>query len=104
MKSLRAILAVALCMIAPLTLGVPAAQAAHHPTAHKVVHTLQKHRTLASIGAGVAAYKAAKITGHNRKMHGKKLNLAQRHPIISGMVAAGVTHHVLKTHKVKHRR
>ena len=48
------------------------------------------------VGAGYAAYKIAKKTGHNREMAGRKKNFAQRHPILTGMAAGMATHHVIK--------
>ncbi|HLV80468.1 MAG TPA: hypothetical protein VKT32_09305, partial [Chthonomonadaceae bacterium] len=71
---------------------------------HKKVHKnfAQRHPTMTSIGAGYAAYKVAKVTGHNRELHGRKKNFAQRHPFLTGMGAAAVTHHYIKK-SMKHQ-
>ena len=58
----------------------------------------QRHRTLSSAAAGIAAYKVAKHTGHNRTASGGKKNFAQRHPYLTGAAAAVGTHHLLKKH------
>lgn len=62
----------------------------------------QRHPTLTSAAAGVAAYKVAKVTGNNRKLAGRKLNFAQRHPVLTGVAAAAATHHVIKKHAAAH--
>ncbi len=62
----------------------------------------QRHPTMTSIGAGYAAYKAAKITGKNRARVGRKKNFAQRHPILTGMAAGMATHHMIKK-SIKHQ-
>ena len=64
---------------------------------------VQKHRHLTSMAAGVAAYKAAKVTGKNRAMHGKKKNFAQRHPFMTGIGAAAATNHVIKKSEKKNQ-
>lgn len=56
----------------------------------------QKHPTMTSVAAGVAAYKVAKKTGQNRTAAGKKKNFAQRHPVLTGIGAAVATKHVIK--------
>ena len=56
----------------------------------------QKHSTMTSVAAGVAAYKIAKKTGQNRAAAGKKKNFAQRHPVLTGIGAAVATKHVIK--------
>src|SRR5262249_14164326 len=56
----------------------------------------QRHPTMTSVAAGVAAYKVAKKTGQNRAAAGKKKNFAQRHPIMTGIGAAMATKHVIK--------
>src|SRR5258708_32507288 len=56
----------------------------------------QRHPTVTSAAAGIAAYKVAKKTGKNRAAHGEKKNFAQRHPIMTGIGAAVATKHVIK--------
>ncbi len=75
-------------VIAPIT-----AQAQTH---HRNI--LQRHKTLSSVGAGVAAGKVAKHTGKKRVAQGGKKNFAQRHPHLTGAAAAVGTHHILKKH------
>jgi hypothetical protein len=74
---------------APIAQHAAIAQSSHRSWAHK-------HKTLTSVAAGVAAYKAAKITGNNRAAMGGRKNFMQRHPVLTGMGAAMATHHMLK--------
>ena len=46
----------------------------------------QRHPTMTSAAAGIAAYKVAKKTGKDRAAHGQK-NFAQRHPMMSGIAS-----------------
>ena len=62
---------------------------------------MQQHRTASSFAAGYAGYKAAKMSGANRVAAGHKKNLLQRHPVLTGIGAAMLTHHLLK--KNEHR-
>ena len=64
---------------------------------------IQKHRKATSLAAGVAAYKAAKITGNKRAAHGRKKNFAQRHPIMTGIAAGMATNHMIKKSEKKHQ-
>src|SRR5258708_978254 len=43
----------------------------------------QRHPTMTSAAAGIAAYKVAKKTGQNRAAQDQKKNFAQRHPIMT---------------------
>ena len=66
--------------------------------AHAKLGLLHRHKTLASLGAGYAAYKIAHHTGKNRTASGGHRNFMQRHPVLTGLGAAAMTHHVLKHH------
>jgi len=75
-------------------LAMPASVLAQEPAKKK--NFAQKHPTMTSVAAGVAAYKVAKKTGQNRAARGGKKNFAQRHPIMTGIGAAMATKHVIK--------
>ena len=83
------------------TLGLFGATSGYSPalaqetTVHKK-NIVQRHPKIASLAAGIAAYKVAKTTGKNRAAAGKKKNFFQRHPILTGIGAAVATHHVIK--------
>ncbi len=69
--------------------GVAGAQTVHH---HGFVH---RH---AGAVAGVAAYAAARHTGHRRMAAGRHRNFAQRHPVLTGVAAGAAAHHLAKKH------
>lgn len=75
-------------------LALPVSALAQEATKKK--NFAQRHPTMTSVAAGVAAYKVAKTTGKNRAAQGGKKNFAQRHPILTGIGAAVATKHVIK--------
>ena len=83
-------------ILTALTSAVAVPLTAHAQTHHRNI--FQRHRTLSSAAAGIAAAKAAKHTGSNRVASGGKKNFAQRHPYLTGAAAAVGTHHLLKKH------
>ena len=95
MKTTRSLVVVMLALLIPL-LSLPSASAFGK---HKNGNVFQRHRTLSSLAAGVAAYHVAKHTGKNRMAHGGRRNFAQRHPFLTGVGAAVATHHLLKHHR-----
>jgi hypothetical protein len=105
MKQLGVMLAVILSLTAPLALvgcgggnggGAGGYSATTAPPAqNRAVQFAQRHKTATSLGAGYAAYKAAKVTGQHREMAGGHKNFAQRHPFVTGVAAAAVTHHMI---------
>lgn len=97
-KTRRLFAAIAVILMAAWCVpAAPALAFGHHKTTvhHSFVH---RHSTAASLAGGYAAYKAAKITARNRKAHGRRLNFAQRHPIMTGIAGAALTHHMIKHH------
>ena len=81
--------------------GVGMAPVYPHPgvvasSSNPLMQTARKHSTAASLAAGYVAYKVAKNTGRNRAMMGEKKNWAQRHPVVTGVAAAVITHHMLR--------
>ncbi len=79
----------AILTAATLSLGsVAGAQTTHHGFLHRHAGAV----------AGVAAYAAARHTGHNRLLHGRRRNFAQRHPLMTGVAAGVVAHHYVKHH------
>ncbi len=95
---LKVVLTFALATLFGLTSLIAATGMAY---AAPVQQKVKSHAVRNGMVAGVAAYAVAKKTGKNRKLHGQKLNFAQRHPIISGMAAYGVAHHYSKKHAHK---
>ena len=57
---------------------------------------VQRHPTIAGIGAGVATHHMLKASAARKKAQGKKLNFAERHPTLTGIAAGVATHHVIK--------
>ena len=108
-KTMRSFLSkfLAITLLAASVAFVPAGAArakVSQPATHNATHKksfVQRHPTLTSVGAGYAAYKAAKITGKNRTRAGGKKNFAQRHPVLTGIGAGMVTHHVIKKNMKK---
>lgn len=78
-------------LMTPIAGGIALAQ-----TVHKKKSFAQRHPTITSAAAGIAAYKIAKHTGRNRTRSGRKKNFAQRHPVLTGVGAAAITHHMIK--------
>jgi hypothetical protein len=60
-----------------------------------------KHHKMVGAAAGVGAYAALKKSAARKKAAGKKLNFAERHPMMSGAAAGLVTNHMLKKHYKK---
>jgi hypothetical protein len=56
----------------------------------------QRHPTATAIVAGVGTTYALKRSARYKRLHGQHLNFAERHPYMSGMGVALVTHHMLK--------
>lgn len=57
---------------------------------------VRRHPNATSAAAGYAAYKLSKSTGKKRQQSGRKRNFMQKHPVLTGVGAAAVTHHHLK--------
>ena len=53
---------------------------------------------MTGIAAGMATHHALKVAARNRKMHGQKLDFAQRHPTMSAIGAGALTRHEIKAH------
>ena len=59
-------------------------------------NVIQRHPTMAGIGAGVATHHMLKKSAAYKKAHHQKLNFAERHPTLSAIGAGVATHHVIK--------
>jgi len=57
---------------------------------------VQRHPTIAGIGAGVATHHMLKKSAARKKAMHQKLNFAERHPTLSGIAAGVATHHIIK--------
>ncbi len=84
------IVVASLCLIL-LTAGMVFGQAAHHK-----LNWVQRHPTITSIAAGVAAHHALKVAAARDKARGRKLNWAERHPTLTAIGAGAATHAVIK--------
>jgi hypothetical protein len=60
---------------------------------------IHRHPTATAIAAGAGTTILLKRSAKYKREHGERLNLAEKHPYLSGMGVAVVTHHVLKKHK-----
>ena len=85
MKSILNATAVALALLAPACISIPAQAGVLH-----------KHPVLAGAAAGLAAHHMAKKGAAGRAATGKKPNLAERHPMMTGVAAAVAGHHLAK--------
>jgi hypothetical protein len=59
---------------------------------------VHRHPTATAVAAGAGTTYLLKKSAKYKREHGGHLSLAERHPYISGMGAAVVTHHMLKKH------
>jgi hypothetical protein len=86
---------IALTVGAAFTMAGIAPFAASAQTHHSIFH---RHPTATGAVAGVAAYRAAKHTGHRRTASGRHRNFMQRHPVATGVGAAVLAHRYAKHH------
>ena len=65
---------------------------------HSMLDKASKHHKMVAAAAGVGTYAALKRSAARKKAQGRKLNFAERHPMMSGAAAGLVTNHMLKKH------
>lgn len=87
---------IALTFGAVFAMGGVLPLAASAQTHHSFLH---RHSKAAGAVGGYAAYRAAKRTGSSRMASGRHRNFMQRHPVMTGVGAAALTHHFAKKHQ-----
>jgi hypothetical protein len=86
---------VGLALVLVLTLSCSLMSPLFAQTKPNFIH---RHPTATALAAGAGTTYMLKRSAHYKRMHGQHLSFAERHPYMSGMGVAVVTHHVLKKH------